>query len=53
VRGDRARESYEVRIKQGTDETRRSVMLTLERRGGLWTVSNFTVEEPPPRPRGS
>jgi hypothetical protein len=42
---DHARASYEVRIKQGRDDTRRSVLLTFERTGGRWTVSNFTVEE--------
>jgi hypothetical protein len=46
-----ARESYEVRIRQGSDETRRSVLLTLEERGGRWTVSNFTVEETAPPAR--
>lgn len=48
--GDHARQSYEVRIQQGGDETRRTVLLTLERRDGHWRVGNFVVEEPGARP---
>jgi hypothetical protein len=47
VDGDHARASYEVRVQRGRDETRRAVMLTLERVGGAWTVSNYGVGEPP------
>jgi hypothetical protein len=45
-----ARARYELRIRQGADETRRIVLLTLERAAGRWTVSNFVVQEPPQQP---
>ena len=48
VAGDRARSTYEVRIRHGSDESRRRVLLTLERSDGRWTVGNFTLEDEAP-----
>lgn len=43
--GERARLQYEVHARQGADDTRKHVLLGLERTDGRWTVSNFTVDE--------
>ena len=47
-RGERARATYDLRIRQAGDESRRVLQINLERIAGKWTVSNFSVEELPP-----
>jgi hypothetical protein len=45
VEGDHARMSYDLTIRQGRDETKRSALISVEKIGDKWTVGNFMVRE--------
>lgn len=45
VDGERAQLTYDITIKQGRDETRRSALVSAEHVGGAWKVGNFIVRE--------
>jgi hypothetical protein len=45
VEGDRAQLTYDISIKQGRDETKRSALISAERVEGAWKVGNFMVRE--------
>ena len=46
--GERARATYDLRIRQGGDDSRRVLQVGMQRMSGKWTISNFSVEELPP-----
>ena len=55
VEGERARATYDLTIRFGSDETRKNALLSLEHAEGVWRVANFMVAEghlPGPRPAG-
>jgi hypothetical protein len=45
VDGDHARLAYDLTIRQGRDETKRSALISVEKIGDKWTVGNFMVRE--------
>jgi hypothetical protein len=45
VDGEHARMGYDLTIRQGRDETKRSALISVEKIGDKWTVANFMVRE--------
>jgi hypothetical protein len=45
VEGERAQLTYDITIKQGRDDTRRSALISVEHVDGAWKVGNFMVRE--------
>ena len=45
IDGEHGRATYDITIRQGRDETRRSALISLEKVGPDWKVANFITRE--------